>query len=550
MEAGLNSGAPVAARHGVAATSQRLASAVAVELLKAGGSAVDAALGANAMLSLIEPHMCGPGGDLFALVWEPQARALHGLNASGRAPRGQSLAQLRQRLGEADTIPMHGVYSLTVPGAVRGWQALHQRFGRLPLERIYAPVIAHATAGVTIGPATAAWWSHCANAVMASKLGALADGFRATFMPQGNAPSAGMQFRNPALAATYAGLAARGFDDFYEGQIAAQMVAYLEACEAPLTAEDFALAQAEWVTPLTTSYRGYDVYELPPNGQGLAVLQMLNMLETLPLTAGAPHSVDYWHNFIETKKLAFEDRARYYADPALSPVPITALADKTYAATRAAGIGATAAQAPRPGAVTITSGDTTYLTVADESGMMVSLIQSIFQGFGCGLTPPQAGFALQCRGAGFTLEAGLPNSYAAGKRPFHTIIPAFVMRDGEPYMAFGVMGGDVQPQGQVQVLVNHLDFGMDIQAAGAAPRMRHDGLNSPSQARESDGGIVLHEPGFAPELLAALEARGHILQPFSHPVLHFMGGYQCIQRTTDGWLAASEPRFDGCALGY
>ena len=538
---------PITVARGAAATSQKLASGVAVELLQAGGSAVDAALGANAMLSLIEPHMCGPGGDLFAMVWDPATQALHGLNASGCAPRGQSLAQLRARIGEAASIPIVGVHSVTVPGAVRGWQALHERFGRLPLARIYAPVIEHAARGVEIGPATAAWWAHCASVVWEAPLAA---GFNQVFMPAGAPPRVGQRFRNPALGHTYAGIVARGFDDFYRGETGARLAAYLVACDAPLSAADLSAAQAEWVTPITTRYRGFDVYELPPNGQGLAVLQMLNMLETLPLAAAGFASHDYWHHFIEAKKLAFEDRARYYADPRYAEVPIAALADKAYAARRAASIGLRADQAPQPGAPGITHGDTTYLTVADESGMMVSLIQSIFQGFGAGLVPPELGFALQCRGAGFTLEAGRPNSYAPGKRPFHTIIPAFVMRDGEPYMAFGVMGGDVQPQGQVQVLVNHLDFGMDIQAAGAAPRMRHDGLNAPSLARDADGGVVLYEAGFAPALLAALAARGHELRPSSHPVLHFMGGYQCIQRTAGGWLAASEPRFDGVARGY
>ena len=537
----------VPAAHGAAATSQKLATAVAIELLKAGGSAVDAALGANAMLSLIEPHMCGPGGDLFAMVWEPTTRTLHGLNASGRAPHGQSLAQLQMRLGAVSSIPVLGVHSVTVPGAVRGWQALHGRFGRLPLARIYAPVIEHAERGVEIGPATATWWGHCAALVSEAPLAA---GFKQVFMPHGTAPVSGQRFRNPALGHTYAGIATRGFDDFYRGDTGARLAAYLAACDAPITAADLSAAQAEWVTPITTSYRGYDVYELPPNGQGLAVLQMLNMLESPALAAAGFSADDYWHRFIEVKKLAFEDRARYYGDPRYAEIPLAALADKAYAARRAASIGAHANQTPRPGAPGIAHGDTTYLTVADESGMMVSLIQSIFQGFGAGLVPPELGFALQCRGAGFTLEEGLPNTYAPGKRPFHTIIPAFVLRAGEPYMAFGVMGGDVQPQGQVQVLVNHLDFGMDIQAAGAVPRMRHDGLNAPSLARESAGGVVLYEPGFTPELLAALAARGHEMRPFSHPVQHFMGGYQCIRRSGDGWLAASEPRFDGCALGY
>ena len=538
---------PVSGSRGAAATSQKLATAVAIELLEAGGSAVDAALGANAMLSLIEPYMCGPGGDLFAIVWDPTNHALHGLNASGCAPAGQTLAQLRARIGAVESMPIVGVHSVTVPAAVRGWQALHERFGRLPLARIYQPVINHAERGVEIGPATAAWWQHNASIVCEAPLAA---GFNAVFMPAGAAPAVGQRFCNPALGDTYAGIAARGFDDFYNGTIGAQLATYLAACDAPLTAADLRAAQALWVSPITTRYRGYDIYELPPNGQGLAVLQMLNMLETQPLAAAGFASHDYWHQFIETKKLAFEDRARYYADPSFAQVPIAALADKGYAARRAAGIGPRADQSPRPGAPGIAHGDTTYLTVADESGMMVSLIQSIFQGFGAGLVPPELGFALQCRGAGFTLEEGLPNTYAPGKRPFHTIIPAFVMRDGQPYMAFGVMGGDVQPQGQVQILANHLDFGMNIQAAGAAPRMRHDGLNAPSVARESDGGVVLFEPGFAPELLAALTARGHELRPYSHPVLHFMGGYQCIQRTANGWLAASEPRFDGCALGF
>ena len=538
---------PVSASRGAAATSQKLATAVAIELLEAGGSAVDAALGANAMLSLIEPHMCGPGGDLFAMVWDPTSRALHGLNASGCAPRGQSLAQLRARIGTAQTMPVVGVHSVTVPGAVRGWQALYERFGRLPLARIYQPVIEHAERGVEIGPATAAWWQHCASVVCEAPLAA---GFNAVFMPSGAPPGVGQRFRNRALGNTFAGIAARGFNDFYNGVSGDRLAAYLAACDAPLTASDLAAAQAEWVTPITTAYRGYDVFELPPNGQGLAVLQMLNMLETQPHSTGGFASDNYWHHFIETKKLAFEDRARYYGDPRYAAIPIAALAGKAYAARRVNGIGQRADQSTRPGAPGIAHGDTTYLTVADERGMMVSLIQSIFQGFGSGLVPPELGFALQCRGAGFTLEDGLPNSYAPGKRPFHTIIPAFVMRDGQPYMAFGVMGGDVQPQGQVQVLVNHLDFGMDIQAAGSAPRMRHDGLNAPNLARESDGGVVLYEPGFAPELLAALTARGHELRPVSHPVLHFMGGYQCIQRSAEGWLAASEPRFDGCALGY
>lgn len=540
---------PVAGRRGAVATSQVLATEVGLELLARGGSAVDAALGANAMLSLIEPYMCGPGGDLFAQVWEPATRTLHGLNASGRAPRGLTLDALRARLGDARTIPIHGPYSVTVPGAVRGWQALHARFGRLTLNEIYAPVIDHARRGVTIGPVTASWWAASAQMVLDNAtLGARADGFKQLFVGAEGAPRAGATFRNPALADTYAALAAHGFDEFYTGRLGVTLARYLAEQGSAMDAGDLTDARAEWVPPIRTTYRGYEVCELPPNGQGLTVLQMLNLLEHYPLHELNPDSVEWRHLFIEAKKLAFEDRARYYADPDFAAVPVAALADKGYAATRARTIGPRANPAPRPGTPDLTHGDTTYLAVADESGMMVSLIQSVFQGFGAGLAPPTLGFPLQCRGAGFALDATHANCYAPGKRPFHTIIPAFVLRDGEPYMAFGVMGGDVQPQGQVQVLVNHLDFGLDIQAAGAAPRLRHDGRNHPHLQAEADGGIVLFEDACSLALLAGLRERGHEMVPASHPVLHFMGGYQCVQRTAEGYLAASEPRFDGCAL--
>ena len=541
----------VAAQHGAIATSQQLASAVGRDLLQRGGSAVDAAIGANALLSLIEPFMCGPGGDLFALVWDPASRALHGLNASGRAPAGQTLAQLQARLGGARTIPIHGPHSVTVPGAVRGWQALHARFGRLSLGEIFAPVIEHAARGVTLGPVTATWWQLSAAQVLAAQhLGAHARGFKQTFLLRQGAPHAGDTFRNPALGHLYQVLAARGFDEFYHGAIAAELAAYLAASGSAITAADLARSAAEWVTPITTRYRDHDVYELPPNGQGLAVLQMLNLLERFPLGDYGLDRAEYRHWFIEAKKLAFEDRARYYADPAFTTIPIAALAAKAYAAERAALIGPRANPRPLHGDPAIAHGDTTYLAVADADGMMVSLIQSVFQGFGAGLVPPTLGFPLQCRGAGFALSADHPNGYAPGKRPFHTIIPAFVMQGGEPLMAFGVMGGDVQPQGQVQVLINQIDFGLDPYAAGAAPRLRHDGNNHPHLAAVADAGVVVYEAGCSADLLAALRARGHTLERASHPVLHFMGGYQCVRRTATGYVAASEPRFDGCALGY
>lgn len=543
-------GAPVHAPNGMVATSQRLATEVGVALLRRGGSAVDAAIGANAMLSLIEPYMCGPGGDLFAIVWDPAAGRLEGLNASGRAPRAQSLEDLRARLGGADRIPISGPASITVPGAVRGWEALHARWGRISLHEIFGPVAAHAAEGVGIGPNTAVWWDACARDVTESRgLGAFADGFRETFLVDGRAPAAGERFRNPALGRFYAALARDGFGDFYTGALAEQLAADLAAGGSAIDADDLAAATAEWVAPISTRYRDVEVHELPPNGQGLAVLQMLNLLEHCPLGEHAPDSPEWWHWFVEAKKLAFEDRARYYADPAFADVPVEALASKAYAAERVGLIGKRANDAPVPGDPALSRGDTTYLSVADNDGLMVSLIQSIFVGFGSGRVPEGTGFALQSRGAGFSLDPAHPNAYAPGKRPFHTIIPAFVTRDGAPWMGLGVMGADMQPQGQVQVLVNMLDFGLDPQAAGDAARLRHDGLNAPSFNCVSDGGVVRYEAGIDAACVAELERRGHDLQPCTEPVLHFMGGYECVRREADGWTGASEPRFDGCALG-
>ena len=539
------------ARSGMVATSQRLATAVGVELLKQGGSAVDAALGANAMLSLIEPYMCGPGGDLFAMVWDPAERALQGLNASGRSPSGQTLSALKARIGDAEVIPTVGAHSITVPGAVRGWAALHERYGRLPLAAIYAPVIEHAARGVDIGTVTAQWWQYCAEAVAGdAALGARAPAFKRAFMPDQRPPRAGDRFFNVDLGNTYRRLAEEGYAAFYEGAMAAQLSDFLARSGSALTAADLTQARAEWIAPISTRYREHEVFELPPNGQGLAALQMLNMLECFPLASYGFDTPRYRHCLIEAKKLAFEDRARYYADPGFADVPIAALADKGYGAERARAIGERANAHPRHGDPAIARGDTTYLTVADADGMMVSLIQSIFTGFGSGLVPDGMGFSLQCRGAAFSLHEHHPNVYAPGKRPFHTIVPAFVMKDERPIMSFGVMGSDMQPQGQVQVLVNMLDFGMDVHAAGAAPRMRHDGLNSPTLPRESDGGIVWYEAACAPATLDELRKRGHDVRPASHPVLHFMGGYQAIRCTPDGYVAASEPRFDGCAAGY
>jgi gamma-glutamyltranspeptidase/glutathione hydrolase len=545
---------PAYGHNGMVATSQMLASQIGIDILKQGGSAVDAAIAANAMLSLCEPHMCGPGGDLFAIVWDPASGALHGLNASGRSSRSFDYAQLTRALGGAATIPGRGPLSLTTPGAVDGWCALHERFGRLDLEAVFAPVVAHARAGVPIGSRTAQAWAVAATDITASTaLRDLDESFRSTYLPAGRAPRAGERHTNPGLADTYAALGRGGRAAFYSGDLGARMVAYIRQCGGHISAEDFAATRCDWVEPLTTNYRGYDIFELPPNGQGLSVLQILNVLETYPIRALGADSADYWHAFIEAKKLAFEDRARYYADPEFAAVPSAALVDKNYARARRALIDPGRAGANYSyGDVAIQSGDTTYLTAADKDGMMVSLIQSIFAPFGSGLVPPGLGFGLQCRGAGFSLQSDHPNVYAPGKRPFHTIIPGFVMHNGAPWMSFGVMGADMQPQGQVQVLVNMIDFDLDPQAAADAPRLRHVGGAQPNGERLDGLGIVQYETGMSTQLIAELKQRGHRLEPIEDWITGFVGGYQAIQRDAGNtvYIGGSEPRFDGCVLGY
>ncbi|TDJ62163.1 MAG: gamma-glutamyltransferase family protein, partial [Proteobacteria bacterium] len=495
---------PTFGQHGMVATSQIYATQVGVDVLKKGGSAVDAAIAANAMLSLTEPYMCGPGGDLFALVWDPQSCSLAGLNASGRSPRGLSFASLLSAIGDAATIPARGPLALSVPGAVDGWCALHERYGKLPLSDVFAPAIDHARAGVPIGLRTAQTWAHAAGNILDDPvLAGLTEAFSETFLIDGVAPRAGQIFRNPELAETFETIGRGGREAFYEGFPADQIITCQAAAGGFLSLEDLRSSHFDWVTPLTTSYRGYDVYELPPNGQGICVLQMLNLLEDYPLRELGPYSADYWHAFIEAKKLSFEDRARYYADPAFSDIPATALIDKSYADARRVLIDPKSAGADYAyGNVSIAGGDTTYLTVADSAGMMVSLIQSIFTAFGAGLVPSAVGFGLQSRSAGFSLEIGHPNVYAPAKRPFHTIIPAFVLQDGRPWLSTGVMGADMQPQGQVQVLINMIDFDLDPQAAGDAPRMRHYGGRQPNGVRLDGLGVVRYEAAIRPALVA------------------------------------------------
>jgi len=531
----------VYAPRAMAATSQPLATTAALEVMRRGGSAVDAAIAANAVLGLTEPTGSGIGGDLFAIVWDPKDKKLSGLNASGRSPRSLTLDYFTSR--GMKSIPAHGPLPVTVPGAVDGWFELHGRFGRLPMTEVLAPAIGYARTGFPVTEVIADGWQR--NAKVLEKY----PGFSATFMPGGRAPLVGELFANPRLAKTYETLAREGRDAFYKGDMARAIAAYMKENGGFLSYEDLAAHRSDWVDPVSVNYRGYDVWELPPNGQGIAALQMLKILEGFDLAKMGYGSADYLHVLAEAKKLVFEDRARYYADPDFAPAPVQQLLSEDYARQRRAMIDMSRAAAAYPaGEFPGAKSDTVYLTVADADGMMVSLIQSNYRGMGSGMTPGDLGFILQDRGELFSLTPGHANVYAPGKRPFHTIIPAFVTREGQPLMSFGVMGGDMQPQGHVQVLVNMIDFGMNLQEAGDAPRLRHDGSSSPTDEVMTDGGELALEPGFDPAVIAELQRRGHRLAKERGD----FGGYQAIRRdpVTSVYAGASESRKDGHAAGF
>lgn len=533
----------VHAPRAMAATSQPLATQVALEVMRAGGSAMDGAIAANAALGLMEPTGCGIGGDLFAIVWDPKSRRLHGYNGSGRAPAGLTIELVRSR--GLDAIPSHGPLPVTVPGCVDGWFALHERFGRLPMRDVLAPAIAYARDGFPLSPVIAGAWGGSA------RLFANYPGFNEQFTIGGRAPRAGEIWRNPNLARTYSRLGEEGRSAFYGGELPRVVEAYIREQGGVLAASDFAAHRGEWVEPVSINYRGYDVWELPPNGQGIAALQILRILEGFDLKAMGFGSADYVHAFVEAKKLAFEDRARFYADPAFVPAPVRALLSAEYASQRRALIDMTrAAEAFEPGEVP-GGADTVYLTVADSEGMMVSLIQSNYRGMGSGMTPPGLGFMLQDRGEQFALDPAHPNALVPGKRPFHTIIPAFITRDGEPWISFGVMGGAMQPQGHAQIVINIVDFGMSLQQAGDAPRIHHDRSTEPQGmvAPMRDGGVLNLEPGFSAETREELARRGHRLRPAATAVF---GGYQAILRNpeTGAYVGASESRKDGHAAGF
>ncbi|RUL83081.1 gamma-glutamyltransferase [Tautonia sociabilis] len=528
----------VVARGGIAATSQPLAAQAAVRVLQEGGNAIDAAIAANAVIGVVEPMSCGIGGDLFAIVWDAESSTLLGLNASGRAPYRTSIDLMKKKGYEY--VPVYGPLSWSVPGCVDGWATLHERFGSKPMAELLAPAIQYAEEGFPVSEVIAANWKADEPALAAVPSSA------ACLLPGGSAPGYGDVFKNPDLARSLRLIAEGGRDAFYRGEPARMIVAYSDEVGGLFSLKDFEDHESTWVDPVSTNYRGYDVWELPPNGQGIAALQMLNILERYDLASLGHNSAEALHLMIEAKKLAFEDRATYYADPEFANVPVETLISKEYADRRATLISPDRAMASvEPG---LLESDTIYLTVVDEDRNCVSLIQSNFHSFGSHHVPRGLGFPLQNRGAWFSLDPNHANRLEPHKRPFHTIIPGFVTKDGAPWLSFGVMGGDMQPQGHVQVLCNMIDFGMDVQEAGDAPRFRHFGSSEPTGQPGEGGGFVSLESGIGPEVRQKLEAMGHRLddRPGGY------GGYQAIRidRERGVLLGGSDPRKDGAAIGY
>tara|TARA_B100000497_G_scaffold32238_1_gene37892 strand:- start:1146 stop:2855 length:1710 start_codon:yes stop_codon:yes gene_type:complete len=530
---------PVLATSAMAATSQPLATQVALDVMKNGGNAIDAAIAANALLGLVEPTGNGLGGDLFAIVWDAKTKKLYGLNASGRSPKSLSLEWFAQNGHQS--IPSHGPLPVTVPGAVDGWFMLHDRFGKKPMNELLKPTIDYAKEGFPVSQLIAYYWNRSIPLLERWP------GFSEQFTIEGRAPAEGEVWKNPGLAKTLQSIADGGRDAFYKGDIAKTIASYMEKNGGFLSYEDLSSHTGNWVDPVSTNYRGYDVWELPPNGQGIAALQILNIMELFDISSMDHDSAEYVHLFTEVKKLVFEDRAKYYADSEFNKIPVTTLISKDYAQKRSGLLNLDRAANTYPAGKLLEEGDTIYLTTADKEGNMVSLIQSNYRGMGSGMTPDGLGFVLQDRGEMFSLEEGHFNQFEGGKRPFHTIIPAFVTKGGLPWMSFGLMGGAMQPQGHAQIVINMIDFEMDIQAAGDAARIHHTGSSEPTGEVMINGGILNLETGYSYETIRQLMRMGHEIQYANGPY----GGYQAIHRAPNGvYWGATETRKDGHAAGY
>jgi gamma-glutamyltranspeptidase/glutathione hydrolase len=534
----------VIAQNGMAATSHPLATQIALDILKQGGSAVDAAIAANAALGLMEPVSNGIGGDLFAIIWDANTQKLYGLNASGRSPYSLTLDYFKQR--NIKHIPAYGPLPVSVPGCVDGWFEMHKRFGKLPMKDILGPTIRYGREGFPMSELIAYYLEN--NVAIFSDATRFPN-VKETYTVNGRAPKKGEIFKNPRLAQTLETIATEGRDAFYKGDIARKIDAFMKKVGGFLSYKDLADHKSEWVEPVSTNYRGYDVWELPPNTQGIAALQMLNILEGYDFKKIPFGSPQHIHLFVEAKKLAFEDRAKFYADPDFVKVPVKELISKEYANERRKLINQRrAARRVDAGNPALKDGDTIYMTTADKEGNMVSLIQSNYHGMGSGMVADDLGFMFQDRGELFSLEDGQANTYAPHKRPFHTIIPAFITKDGKPFLSFGVMGGEFQPLGHVQIVMNIVDFDMGFQEAGDAPRIAHAGSSEPTGERMTGPGIMQLESGFEYETIRELMKMGHAIQ-FN---LGGYGGYQAIHWNAENkvYYGASESRKDGQAAGY
>ena len=527
----------VIGQHGMAATSHPLATQAAIDILKDGGNAIDAAIAANALLGLVEPTGCGVGGDLFAIIWDAKTKQLYGLNASGPSPKNSSIEFMKSK--GITQIPRYGPHPVTVPGAVAGWSAMHKRFGNKEFHTLFESAIDYAINGFPVTELIAYYLEGSAENFQNFP------NFKSVWMPNGTIPKKGDIFRNPHLANTYQSIANSYGESFYKGEIAEEIVKSLKQQGGAMQMSDLINYAPEWVEPVSTNYRGYDVWELPPNGQGIAALQILNILENFDISSMTLDSTEYIHLFTEAKKLAYEDRAKFYADPKFADIPLERLISKKYARERSKLINFEQA-ADSFEAGNLENGDTIYLTVADKDGNMVSLIQSNYWGMGSGMVPNNVGFMLHDRGMMFSLDPEHNNSLIGGKRPFHTIIPAFVTHDGDPFISFGVMGGAMQPQGHAQIIINLVDFGMNLQEAGDAPRIRHSGSSQPTGEVMTKGGYLSLESGFSQKTRVGLETLGHKIQD----EIGGYGGYQAIMKKNDVYFGASESRKDGHASGY